>query len=58
LGFVPAAERKVWWTQEQDWLSTSNLWSPIESIVFSSTLLPVRSEQTGPPTKLGSGDLG
>ena len=56
--YVPVAEQLYYWIEEQDWLSTSQLWSPISSIVFTSTLLGVRSEQTGPPNVLGSGDLG
>jgi len=56
--YVPASSQQYYWVAEQDWLSTSQLWSPISSIVFCSTLLGVRAEQTGPPNVLGSGDLG
>jgi len=65
LGYVPPngyttalTEQRVYWVAEQDFFSTSDLWSPIASIVFLSTLLPVRAEQTGPPVILGSGNLG
>jgi hypothetical protein len=42
----------------QDWKSTDSLWSPIGSIVFTSTLLPVRSEATGTPVILGTSNIG
>jgi hypothetical protein len=34
------------------------LWSPVSSIVFTSTLLPIKSEATGQPNILGTGNLG
>lgn len=58
LGYVPTAQQKPYWVSEQDWLSTSQFWTPISSIVFTSTLLPIRAEATGPPFVLGTGDLG
>jgi hypothetical protein len=42
----------------QDIPSTSTLWSPIDSIVFTSNLLPLKNEQNAPPNSLGSGNLG
>ncbi len=59
-GFIGAAEQqqKPYWVATQDYKSIDSLWSPIGSIVFCSTLLPVRAEQTGPPVVLGSGNLG
>jgi len=57
-GYVPVAEQKKYWITEQDWASTDTLWSPISSIVFTSTLLPIRAEATGPPVVLGTGNLG
>jgi hypothetical protein len=56
LGYVPLAQQKVYWINEQEILSTDSLWSPISSIVFTSTLLPIRAEQTGPPVILGTGN--
>ena len=41
---------------EQDYKSTSSLWSPLSSIVFVSTLIPILNEQTGQPIKYGSGN--
>jgi len=42
----------------QDWSSTDSLWSPIGSIVFTSTLLPIRAEATGTPVILGTSNIG
>ena len=43
----------TYWVNTQDYESTSTLWSPIESIVFNSTLLPLVFEQTGDPVVFG-----
>jgi hypothetical protein len=48
----------TWIQMTQDYASTSTLWSPIESIVFTSTLLPIFNEQTAPPNRLGAGNIG
>ena len=56
LGVVPTALQKVYWLDEQDYESNSSLWSPISSVIFTSTLLPIRPEQTGPPIILGQGN--
>ncbi len=53
-----AATNVKWWIIEQDWNSNDALWSPISSIVFTSTLLPVKTESTGVPVVLGQGNLG
>jgi len=45
---------KVFWVMVQDYESTSTLWSPIESIVFTSALLPLVFEQTGDPITFGT----
>jgi hypothetical protein len=42
----------------QNYVSTSTLWSPIDSIVFTSTLLPLQNEQTAPPNTLGTRNTG
>ena len=47
------ASLKYFWTQTQDYESTSTLWSPIENIVFNSTLLPLVFEATGDPVRFG-----
>lgn len=43
-------------TQEYD--STSSLWSPVDSIVFTSNFLPLQNEQTAPPNTYGAGNVG
>ena len=42
----------------QDYSSVDSLWSPISSIVFTTTLLPVKAEATGQPNVLGTGNIG
>jgi len=49
---------KYWWNNVQDYESNSTLWSPIESIVFNSTLLPLVFEQTGDPVRFGESNNG
>lgn len=58
LGFVPTAAQKVYWVNKQDFKSTDSIWSPISSIVFTSTLLPIRAEQTGQPVLIDESNLG
>jgi hypothetical protein len=45
-------------TQTQEAQSTSTLWSPIESLVFISNLLPIQNEQVAPPNTYGTGNIG
>jgi hypothetical protein len=40
----------------QDYNSTSTLWSPIESIVFTTSLIPIIPESSGEPVIYGSGN--
>jgi len=58
LGYVPAAMQKFYWTTVQDYSSVDSLWSHISSVVFTSTLLPIKAEQTGAPVLLGAGNIG
>jgi hypothetical protein len=51
---IPASKQNLYWISKQDYSSTGSLWSPIQSIVFTSTLLPVKSEYSGQPIQLGS----
>ena len=44
-------------TVTQDRVSTDQIWSPIDSFVFQSTLLPCVNEQSSPPLVLGQNDL-
>jgi hypothetical protein len=58
-GFTPGlTQQKPYWLATQDYASTDSLWSPVSSIVFTSTLLPVRAEATGQPVVLGQGNIG
>jgi hypothetical protein len=47
---------QLYWVIEQNYNSTSTLWSPISSIVFSSTMIPIFPEQTGTPLTYGQGN--
>jgi hypothetical protein len=55
---VPALDAQMYWLAEQDYESTSSLWSPVSSIVFTTTLLPIRNEYTGAPIVFGKGNIG
>jgi len=54
----PQGYTGVWCRMTQNYTSTSTLWSPIDSIVFTSTLLPLMNEQTAPPNALGTRNTG
>lgn len=54
----PAPKAISYWIMNQDYPSVSSLWNPIESIVFTSTMMPLVFEQTGPPIDYGRSDLG
>ena len=43
-----------YWVMTQEYASTSNLWSPVDAIVFSSALMPVIPEAVGDPIFLGN----
>jgi hypothetical protein len=51
----PVAQ-KSYWVIIQDYESTSTLWSPIASLVFTSTFLPIVNEYAGAPIRLGTGN--
>lgn len=55
---VQTVGTKHYWVQTQDFESTSSLWSPIESIVFTTTLLPLVSESSGDPVRFGQSTVG
>ena len=46
----------TYWIVQQDYESTSTLWSPIESITFTSALLPLVFEQQADPINFGEGN--
>ena len=58
LGYVPITKQKVYWRITQDYKSIDSLWSPISSIVFTTSLLPVKTESASQPNILGTGNLG
>jgi hypothetical protein len=52
----PVFTGKSYYQEVQDYESTSSLWSPITSIVFTSTLIPIYPEQVGAPIVYGEGN--
>jgi hypothetical protein len=54
----PAPKAISYWIMNQDYPSTSSLWNPCESIVFTSTMMPLVFEQVGPPVAFGDSELG
>lgn len=48
---LPDPSLGVYFTATQNYPSTGTIWSPIASIVFNSTLLPVVHEQVGVPIR-------
>lgn len=50
---IPAEKQNLYWIAKQDFNSTNSLWSPVQSIVFTSTLLPVKKEYISNPIQLG-----
>jgi hypothetical protein len=55
---TPTMMGRVYYIAQQDYSSTDSLWSPVSSIVFTSTLLPIKTEATGAPVILGAGNIG
>jgi len=53
----PAPAAKSYWGITQDHPSTSTLWCPIASIVFTSGTLPLVFENTGEPVRFGEGNV-
>jgi hypothetical protein len=54
----PAPLAKSYWYMIQDAPSTSTLWCPISSIVFTSGTIPLVFETTGEPIRYGTGNVG
>jgi hypothetical protein len=54
---LPVQKQNLYWIIKQDYNSTNSLWSPIQSIVFTSALIPVKSEYTAKPIKLGENNV-
>lgn len=55
---IPARKQRTYWISRQDYNSTGSLWSPVQSIVFTTNLLPVKKEYTGKPLILGDNIVG
>lgn len=51
---IPTDKQNLYWVAKQDYPSTGSLWSPVASIVFTSTLLPLKKEFSAVPIKLGT----
>jgi hypothetical protein len=41
----------------QDFISTDTLWSPVQSIVLTTNMIPIRNEYVSAPVRLGSGNV-
>jgi hypothetical protein len=54
----PNMLNRVFWLARQDESSVDSLWSPIASIVFQSTLLPIATEDSAAPNVLGTSNTG
>jgi hypothetical protein len=54
LFWLPTAKQNLYWIARQDYYSTDSLWSPVASIVFTSTLLPLKKEYSAAPVVLGT----
>lgn len=55
---VPIPQQQVYYQVTQDFPSIDSIWSPIASIVFTTSLVPVRPEQVAAPTIYGTGNIG
>jgi hypothetical protein len=53
LFLIPPTKQALYWIVKQDYNSTNSLWTPVQSIVFTSTLLPIKKEYTSKPLLLG-----
>lgn len=54
----PAPVPRSYWINVQDYESTSSLWSPVDSIVFTTSLMPLVFEQAAEPVVFGSSNTG
>lgn len=50
---IPTEKQNLYWIAKQDFNSTNSLWSPVQSIIFTSTLLPLKKEYNSAPVQLG-----
>jgi len=54
LFLIPTYKQNLYWISTQDYPSTGSLWSPVASIVFTSTLLPIKNEYSAAVIQLGN----
>jgi len=54
----PAPSATSYWITVQDYESTSSLWCPVESIVFTTGLMPLIFEQSADPVVFGASNVG
>jgi len=55
---APLASAASYWVLVQDFESNSSLWSPVESIVFTTSLMPLVFEQSSEPVVFGASNVG
>ena len=53
---LPYSPARLSYVTTQDFESTSSLWSPVASIVLTTTLIPIRAEYVSAPVTLGKGN--
>ena len=54
----PAPTAGSYWVIVQDYESTSSLWCPVDSIVFTTSLMPMVFEQASEPVVFGQSNIG
>jgi hypothetical protein len=57
LNVAPTSSGTNYYVMTQDAPSTSTLWSPVDSIVFTSGTIPLVYEQVSEPTRFGEGNV-
>ena len=55
---APLSQAASYWILNQDYESTSSLWSPVDSIVFTTSLIPLVFEQSAEPVVFGASNTG
>ena len=55
---APLASAASYWVLVQDYESTSSLWCPVESVVFTTSLMPLVFEQASAPVTFNASNIG
>ena len=55
--YTPTGSIIAYWAMTQDYPSTSSLWSPVGSIVFTTSFLPIINEQTTAVIPAGTANI-